>query len=125
MSAGHPQLLPPSFMNVHSSLSRYLEQIIATHPMQIPDFTLLTSNIRQPPRQYIQPSGTARSDEWLPDIYRFNTVGVGVEERYTVALAQPTPFMPSEPRVAENETFNFDYGALTSGLTETSYMAWF
>ena len=65
---------------------------------------------------------------WLPDLYRFSSVGLtlSVEERYTFASAQPTPFIPSSPRVAEDKNFNFDHGALTTELVEgTSYMAWF
>lgn len=77
--------------------------------------------------------------ESLPDIYHFSTVGVGVEERYsftplaTTVLQQhrqqqqqpQNPFVPSSPRIAEDEKFNFDHGALTADLEETSYMAWF
>jgi hypothetical protein len=61
----------------------------------------------------------------MPDIYQYTSVGVGVEERYTGAQAQPTPFIPSSPRVDQNDTFNFDHGALMVDLEETSYMAWF
>lgn len=63
---------------------------------------------------------------WLPDVYRFTSVGLGTDDRYAVALPQPTPFVPSAPRVAESVEYNFDHGALTAGLVEeTSYMAWF
>lgn len=61
----------------------------------------------------------------MPDIYQYAIAGVGVEERYTGAQAQPTPFIPSSPRVDQNDTFNFDHGALMVDLEETSYMAWF
>jgi hypothetical protein len=63
----------------------------------------------------------------MPDIYQYASAGVGVEERYTGAQAQtqPTPFIPSSPRVDQNDTFNFDHGALMVDLEETSYMAWF
>ena len=65
-------------------------------------------------------------NRWLPDLYRFSSVGLSVEERYTFASAQPTPFIPSSPRVAEDKNFNFDHGALTTELVEeTRYMAWF
>ena len=53
---------------------------------------------------------------WLPDLYRFSSVGLSVEERYTFASAQPTPFIPSSLRVAEDKNFNFDHGALTYRL---------
>lgn len=63
---------------------------------------------------------------WLPDLYRFSSAGLSMEERYTFASAQPTPFIPSSPRIAEDKNFNFDHGALTTELVEeTSYMAWF
>lgn len=67
--------------------------------------------------------------ESLPDIYHFSSMGVGVEGRYSftpAATQQPQNlFVPSSPRIAEDEKFNFDYGALTAELEETSYMAWF
>lgn len=75
------------------------------------------------------------AETWLPDVYRFASMGVGIDERYHIggranggdgfAAAQPTPFMPSEPRIAATDAFNFDHGALTAELAETSYMAWF
>lgn len=69
----------------------------------------------------------APSDTWLPDVYRFSSVGLGLDDRYKTPIPQPTtPFVPSLPRVAETKDFNFDYGDLTIGLVEeTSYMAWF
>lgn len=76
--------------------------------------------------------------ESLPDIYHFSSMGVGVEEQYSfTSLAatvlqqhrqqqqQQNLFVPSSPRIAEDEKFNFDHGALTADLEETSYMAWF
>ncbi|KAF8158547.1 hypothetical protein B0H34DRAFT_709315 [Crassisporium funariophilum] len=124
--AGNSQLqptLPSSFDNVHTRISQYAERIEARSVSQAMDLTkparcLLNMNtdLASPPLQ----------DSWLPDIYRFSSVGLGVEERYTFASAQPTPFIPSSPRVAENVKFNFDHGALTIDLVEeTSYMAWF
>ncbi|KAF9071212.1 hypothetical protein BDP27DRAFT_1419250 [Rhodocollybia butyracea] len=66
---------------------------------------------------------------YLPNIYSFSSGGIGVEDRYSYrevfASAPPTPFMPSSPRVGEDEVFNLDHGALTTHLEETSYMAWF
>ena len=53
-------------------------------------------------------------------------MGLSVEERYTFASAQPTPFVPSEPRISETDNFNFDYGAMTFDPVEgASFMAWF
>ncbi|KAE9405690.1 hypothetical protein BT96DRAFT_988202 [Gymnopus androsaceus JB14] len=56
--------------------------------------------------------------------------GVGVESRYPsyrekFASPQQSPFMPSSPRVGEDENINFDHGALMTDLEETSFMAWF
>ena len=72
---------------------------------------------------------TASSDSWMPDIYRFSSVGLGLEDRYSIPSPQvpvTAPFVPSLPRVTETKDFNFDYGDLTVGLVEeTSYMAWF
>ncbi|KIK57141.1 hypothetical protein GYMLUDRAFT_98786 [Collybiopsis luxurians FD-317 M1] len=66
---------------------------------------------------------------WLPDIYAFHSVGVGVDEKYSYrekfASAPPTPFMPSSPRVEKDERINLDHGALMTDLEETSFMAWF
>jgi hypothetical protein len=85
----------------------------------------------------VKDAADADAETWLPDVYRFSSHGVGIDERYRIAngteaggdegfaSAQPTPFMPSEPRIAANDAFNFDHGALTAELAETSYMAWF
>lgn len=77
--------------------------------------------------------GTHRSlQDTLPDIYHFSSMGVGVEGRYSFTPATSTQqqqktnlFVPSSPRIAEDEKFNFDHGALMAELEETSYMAWF
>lgn len=116
-SSGARSLLPPSFVNAHPSLSRYAEHVKFTSPS--PSLAELTS----PAGEYDKLESPAPA--WLPDPYKFNSSGVGIEERYSFATAPPTPFMPSEPRVAQNESFNFEYGALTAELEDTSYMAWF
>ncbi len=116
--------LSPAFNNVHYSLCRYLEQLrYASPPPVLPS----PSSSRSIQGQQIPPGFNAIFDTWLPDIYSFNSVGVGIDERYKqkFASAPPTPFMPSSPRVGEKEPFNFDHGALMTELEETSYMAWF
>ena len=66
------------------------------------------------------------AESWLPDIYKFSSAGVGVEDRYGFFSQLGRPFMPSSPRIAETKDFNFDHGDITVGLVEeTSYMAWF
>lgn len=119
-----PVHLPPAFSDVHPSLARYAEQIKLSSPLQVPFTSAQTSHLSQGQAAQGGPESPP-SDAWLPDIYQFTSVGVGIEERYTFASAQPTPFIPSSPRIAENANFNFDHGALTADLAETSYMAWF
>ncbi|KAF9465748.1 hypothetical protein BDZ94DRAFT_1214127 [Collybia nuda] len=121
----HPQStggLPTSFSDAHPTLVGYAEKLRLTNPGRIPDLPPAPINTYRQShyRTTADPQG---SESWLPDIYAFNSAGVGVEERYV--LPQPTPFTPSSPRVAENESFNFDHGAFTFDLAETSYMAWF
>ena len=65
-------------------------------------------------------------EAWLADIYHFGSLGSTGEECYAGAEALPTPFIPAPQRVAEDQIFNFDHGALNAGLVEeTSYMTWF
>ncbi|KAJ7147142.1 hypothetical protein C8R43DRAFT_1012117 [Mycena crocata] len=113
--------LPPAFHHAHPTLARYAEEMT---------FAPGRVSVAHPPSQ-----DAADAEAWLPDVYRFASMGVGIDERYRIggggnvgegfAAAQPTPFMPSEPRIAANDAFNFDHGALTAELAETSYMAWF
>ncbi|KAF8968960.1 hypothetical protein BDZ97DRAFT_1797210 [Flammula alnicola] len=114
--AGYPQprpMLPASLTGVHAVISQTM------------DFTSSSRGQQSVPSASNESPHLAQ-ESWLPDIYHFSTLGLSLEERYTFASAQPTPFIPSSPRVAENENFNFDYGALSTGLVEeTSYMAWF
>lgn len=72
--------------------------------------------------------------ESLPDVYRFSNRVHGVndnnnsspmETSTSMARQLHNPFVPSSPRIGEDEKFNFDHGALMSELEETSYMAWF
>lgn len=116
-SSGTHALLPPSFINAHPSLSRYAEHIKVTTP------STALADFSSPARENNKLDSPTPA--WLPDVYRFNSSGVGIDERYSFATAPATPFMPSEPRVAKNESFNFEYGALTAELEDTSYMAWF
>ncbi len=82
-------------------------------------------------RVYVSHLQTAVSNEaamWLPGVYEFTSAGMGPEDRHTFQAAAPTvplPFSPMDPRVGKHETVNFDHGAITVDLTETSYMAWF
>ena len=110
-------ILPASYNHIHEIISQYAESRSGMGFMTTSDLApFKTANDHSP----------SVHNAWLPDLYRFSSVGLSVEERYTFASAQPTPFIPSSPRVAEDKNFNFDHGALTTELVEeTSYMAWF
>ncbi|CAK5284132.1 unnamed protein product [Mycena citricolor] len=111
--------LPAAFRGAHPTLARYAEE-------------MTFAKTHGPP---LKDAVHAPNESWLPDVYHFGTLGIGIHERYradegstsedTFASAQPTPFMPSEPRIDASDSFNFDHGALTAELAETSYMAWF
>ena len=116
-------ILPASFNHIHEIISQYAERVSGMSFMTSSDLspfkTTTTSDHSNTP-------SVQNNNAWLPDLYRFSSMGLSVEERYTFASAQPTPFIPSSPRVAEDKNFNFDHGALTTDLVEeTSYMAWF
>ncbi|KAJ3507044.1 hypothetical protein NLJ89_g6525 [Agrocybe chaxingu] len=123
--AGYPQpqpTLPPSFQNSHSQLTQYAERIAARSPLRDTDM----ADGSQGAAPSTDPAGNKQEPTWLADIYHFASIGISVEERYGFASTRASPFVSSSPRIAENETFNFDHGALTRDLVEeTSYMAWF
>jgi hypothetical protein len=133
--AGYPQprpSLPASFNNAHELIAQSAERIAVRSSIAIGmDFVTLPrgGSFHQPMSLVAAPSESnldPATEVFLPDIYHFSTLGLSVEERYTFASAKTTPFIPSSPRVAENETFNFDHGAMNMELVEeTSYMAWF
>jgi hypothetical protein len=122
-----PDQLPESFSDVHPFLVRYAEQIKFTAAPVPPNTYHLhrQATVQRNPHPVSASDPKAIGESWMPDIYQYASVGVGVEERYTRAQAQPTPFIPSSPRVDEKDPFNFDHGALMVDLEETSYMAWF
>ena len=114
-------ILPASFNHIHEIISQYAERVESRSGMGF-----MTSSDLVPFKTPTSDHTPSVQNTWLPDLYRFSSVGLSVEERYTFASAQPTPFIPSSPRVAEDKNFNFDHGALTTDLVEeTSYMAWF
>ncbi|KAL0069880.1 hypothetical protein AAF712_003150, partial [Marasmius tenuissimus] len=117
---------PPSFSNAHFSLRQQFERLKVETP-HVPQFTPVHSGSTGGAVDHLLP---ASNRVWLPDIYNFNSVGLGVEDRYRpeeveYADAPDNPFMPSEPRVNGVHSFNFDHGALMTDLEETSFMAWF
>lgn len=115
-------ILPASFNHIHEIILQCAERVESRSLMQGMGF--MASSDLAPFKAPSDPSSIQKA--WLPDLYRFSSVGLNVEERYTFASAQPTPFIPSSPRVAEDKNFNFDHGSLTTDLVEeTSYMAWF
>ncbi|KAJ3892799.1 hypothetical protein GG344DRAFT_44607 [Lentinula edodes] len=122
--SAYPQSSSSGLMRVQSSSSfgtgQTQESVYNIGSFERPAHSYPDSHRRLQPPYY---DGTG---PWLPDIYSFSTVdGIGVENRYKPASAPPTPFVPSSPRVDENEKVNFEHGALTTDLEETSYMAWF
>jgi hypothetical protein len=74
-----------------------------------------------------RPSSSSTSqDVWLPDIYHFSSAMLNPEDSFSFARKPVMPFTPSAPRVDENESLNFDYGALfVDAVEENSFMAWF
>lgn len=103
--------LPQSFIGVHPSLCQYVDQ--------------LSSPEISEQSQVHQSTDSSSGSAYLPNLYHFNSNGIGVTERYAVAPERPTPFMPSSSRVDGQASFNFDYGEITAELEETSFMAWF
>ena len=119
---GPDDRLPASFDHAHPSLLRYAEELKMT--------------ARDSPSPVESPSscqGRSRTasidsmdgaESWMPDPYRYATAGVGLDVMYA-SRRQPTPFMPSPPRVDGKEEFNLDHGSLAREFGETSFMAWF
>ncbi|EAU85818.2 hypothetical protein CC1G_05035 [Coprinopsis cinerea okayama7 len=133
-----PRPLPTPFKRAHPFLIGKVETILssmaASGSSATTPPTTSTSSLNRildrgppPPEPPTRRSNSLPPPEsWLPDIYKFSSLGLGLEDRYNFASSQPTPFTPSSPRVAENKDFNFDHGDITVELVEeTSYMAWF
>lgn len=108
--------LPSSFNGVHNVISQAAERVKDRVGVK---GVGADNSLSRSPQSSLATSSALVQETWLPDIYHFSSLGLNVEERYTF-------FVPSSPRVAEDEKFNFDHGALSSRLVEeTSYMAWF
>ncbi|KXN83107.1 hypothetical protein AN958_01778 [Leucoagaricus sp. SymC.cos] len=149
----YPITLPSSFAKAHHVLGNHAERMRLNAPMVRPrggggsehagpsSISSATSSHTARTRSVSPVSPLVRSDtgqlpESLPDIYHFSSSLVDIDERYGFTPISVTGsssssrktqnfFVPSSPRIAEDEKFNFDHGALTSELEETSYMAWF
>ncbi|TFK23393.1 hypothetical protein FA15DRAFT_670507 [Coprinopsis marcescibilis] len=130
--------MPACFKHAHPYLSQQAERILASNSNSMSSLNLILD--RGPSAEFPNPSSSSASavpagqgvgvqkDSWIPDIYRFASLGLSLDDRYApgYAASQPTPFVPSFPRVSETKDFNFDHGDITVGLVEeTSYMAWF
>ncbi|KAF9453101.1 hypothetical protein P691DRAFT_659182, partial [Macrolepiota fuliginosa MF-IS2] len=149
---GNPYPLPPSFEQAHRVLSERAERMRLTAPVirarggggggsSGPASSSVASSSTAPSKSTTPSSTTGSIPDSLPDIYHFSSMGVGVEKWYKFSHLGESPqhqlqqqqqqqqrenlFVPSSPRIAEDQKFNFDYGALTAELEETSYMAWF
>ncbi|KAF9523896.1 hypothetical protein CPB83DRAFT_862092 [Crepidotus variabilis] len=77
--------------------------------------------------QHYGPAGYRTPAEvYLPDIYHFSSNVLQPLNPEDFASKPKMPFTPSSPRVDQNESLNFDYGALFSdNVEENSFMAWF
>ena len=114
-SQAWPQLMP-SLANAHPQLAHAAEAISTS--------ALPQSAMNRPTTSPVALEGSAPEgasgasaygqQAWLPNI------------DFVVVVAPPTPFIPGPPRIAADQVFNFDHGALNAGLTdETGYMVWF
>lgn len=125
-----PQQLPASFLNVHSSILQSA-RIVRRMPLDQSFLNAPASAVADSEPMVVMDEMEERATEgpqeaWLPDIYHFSSVGLSADDRYAVPTPRRTPFIPSSPRVSENQNFNFAHGALSMDLVEeTSYMAWF
>jgi len=142
----YPVTLPRSFAQAHPFLGDRAERMglnaptdrprgIGSSPVTCtnPSQTTETRSASPVSPSSLEATSTGPADS-LPDIYHFSSVVDSVDERHQFSLlAAPVSstrrtrslFVPSSPRIAKDEKFNFDHGALMSELEETSYMAWF
>ncbi|KIY68324.1 hypothetical protein CYLTODRAFT_395596 [Cylindrobasidium torrendii FP15055 ss-10] len=141
-------MLPESFKGVHSSVTKYAQEMILTPVRMSP--TLGNSALYSQSGHeggyrghsgHLQNAVYNESQMWLPEVYRFASAGVAPNEQFTttpglpgglevtrssrVAQSDPSPFTPMDPRVGKHETVNLEHGEITVDLTDTSYMAWF
>lgn len=117
-----PQL-PLALANAHPKLAQAAEDAIAASAQPQPPAGRPAADLAL---AGVADTSAGAEEPWLADIYHFGSLGPSGEERSLGAAALPTPFIPAPPRIAEDQMFNFDYGALSAGLVEeTSYMAWF
>ena len=117
-----PQL-PLALANAHPKLAQAAEDAIAASAQPQPPAGRPAADLAL---AGVADTSAGAEEAWLADIYHFGSLGPSGEECSLGAAALPTPFIPAPPRIAEDQMFNFDYGALSAGLVEeTSYMAWF
>ena len=141
----YPATLPQSFAQAHSFLGDRAERMglnastnrprgIGSSPVTSTNSSQTTETRSASPISPSSLEATIGPADSLPDIYHFSSVVDSVDERHQFSfLAAPVSstrrirslFVPSSPRIAKDEKFNFDHGALMSELEETSYMAWF
>jgi len=141
----YPTTLPQSFTQAHPFLGDRAERMglyaptdrprgIGSSPVTSTNSTRTTETRSASPVSPSSLEATSGPADSLPDIYHFSSVVDSVDERHQFSfLVAPVSstrrirslFVPSSPRIAKDEKFNFDHGALMSELEETSYMAWF
>ena len=119
-SQARPQLIPlPA--NAHLQLAHAAEAIATSALPQMATSRPTTSATALEGSIPEGASGASATGQetfkLLPDIGKERCVG---------AVSLPTPFIPVSPRIAADQVYNFDHGALSAGLVEeTSYMVWF
>jgi hypothetical protein len=97
------------FQQAHPKLRRFMEE----HHISTPP----PSRHGPPTFSWTFNTTNTNTETSLPSLYEFGSHGIGMKERYRTR--------PGMPRIDSKETFNFDHGALTDHLDETSFMAWF
>lgn len=117
-SVGRSITLPPSFASSHATIIKLAEAIASRSNEFEGDCASQAMTLRPP-----SPSAMSQ-DSWLPDIFHFSSAILNPEEKF--ASKPQMPFTPAIPRVDQNESLNFDYGALfVDSVEENSFMAWF
>lgn len=120
--------LPPSLKDAHITLIDAASRM-EVHPLLSASGSASSTRVAQAQSATGgNEAGIERTPESsLPDSYMFSSLGLSLEGgRYSFAPEKLALFIPSSPQVAQNQIFNFDHGALDTGILElTSYMVWF
>ncbi len=114
-SQAWPQLMP-SLANAHPQLAHAAEAISTSAQPQWATNRPTTSPVAL--------EGSASEDASGASAYGQQAWLINID--YMGAVTPPTPFIPGPPRIAADQVFNFDHGALSAGLTDQAgFMVWF